>query len=68
MKLHPRNVRFFEVDALLRGLGFVVFNKRGSHYTYHHPAGTVLTVVKPHGKHTTCHPTDIRKLLKVLGL
>lgn len=56
------------VDALLRSEGFVLFNQRGSHCTYHRADGRVLTIVKPHGKRKTCSPSDIRKLLEALGL
>lgn len=68
MRSTPGAIRFAEVEALLRYEGFVLFNQRGSHCTYHRADGRVLTVVRPHGKHKTCHPADIRKLLKVLDL
>ncbi len=64
----PANIRFSEVEVLLRYEGFVLFNRRGSHCTYHRQDGKVLTVVRPHGGRKTCHPADIRKLLEVLGL
>ncbi len=64
----PGNIRFAQASALLRWEGFVLFNKRGSHRTYHHPDGRLITIVVPHGKRKTCHPEDIRKLLEVLGL
>ena len=67
MRASPGNVRFQEVDSLLRQLGFVLFNQRGSHCSYHRADGRVLTIVKPHGGRKTCHPADIRRLLKVLG-
>lgn len=67
MKNSPAKVRFDEVDALLKYNGFVLFNQRGSHCTYHREDDRVLTIVKPHGKRKTCHPSDIRKLLKALG-
>ena len=67
MRTRPGDVRFQEVDAVLRRLGFVLFNQRGSHCTYHRADGRVLTIVKPHGGRKTCHPADIRRLLKVLG-
>jgi predicted RNA binding protein YcfA (HicA-like mRNA interferase family) len=35
----PGKIRFAQVPALLRYEGFVLFNKRGSHRTYHHPEG-----------------------------
>ena len=68
MRLTPTEIRFTEVEALLRFEGFVLFNARGSHRTYHRTDGRVLTIVRPHGKHKTCHPADIRRLLEVLGL
>lgn len=61
------NIRFQEVDALLKYEGFVLFNQRGSHCTYHRADGRVLTLVKPHGGRKTCHPADIRRLLEALG-
>ena len=50
-KMHdlPGNIRFGEVDALLRYEGFVLFNKRGSHRTYHHADGRLITIVVPLG-------------------
>ena len=64
----PGSIRFSQVQALLRYEGFVLFNQRGSHHTYHHSDGRLLTIVRPHGRHKTCHPDDVRKLLEVLGL
>jgi len=43
------NIRFAEVDALLRYEGFVLFNQRGSHCTYHRTDDRIVTIVKPHG-------------------
>jgi predicted RNA binding protein YcfA (HicA-like mRNA interferase family) len=68
MRNTPGNIRFAQVSALLRHEGFVLFNNRGSHRTYHHADGRLITIVVPHGKRKTCHPDDIRKLLEVLGL
>jgi len=68
MRAAPHDIRFSEVDALLRQEGFVLFNQRGSHCTYHREGGRVVTIVRPHGRHKTCHSTDIRRLLEVLGL
>lgn len=67
MKNSTGNIRFGEVDALLKYEGFVLFNQRGSHCTYHREDGRVLTIVKPHGTRKTCHPSDVRKLLQALG-
>ena len=66
MRNSPGNIRFNEVDALLKYEEFVLFNQRGSHCTYHREDGRVLTIVKPHGGRKTCHPSDIRRLLRVL--
>ncbi len=66
MEANPGNVRFHQADSLLRQLGFVLFNQRGSHCTYHRADGRVLTIVKPHGGRKTCHPADIRRLLEFL--
>ena len=68
MRKSPSKIRFGEVDSLLRYEGFVLLNQRGSHYTYHHFDGRLLTIVRPHGGRKTCHPADIRKLLGVLEL
>ena len=68
MRHSPRSIRFSEVDALVRYEGFVLFNRRGSHCTYHRHDGRVLTVVRPHGRHKTCHPTDVQRLLELLNL
>jgi predicted RNA binding protein YcfA (HicA-like mRNA interferase family) len=68
MRGAPGSIRFAEAHALLRYEGFVLFNKRGSHRTYHHDDGRLITVVVPYGRHKTCHPADILKLLEVLEL
>jgi predicted RNA binding protein YcfA (HicA-like mRNA interferase family) len=68
MRDTPGNVRFAQAAALLRYEGFVLFNSRGSHRTYHHGDGRLITIVVPHGKRKTCHPEDVCKLLEVLGL
>ncbi len=67
MKNSPGSIRFSEVHALLQYEGFVLFNQRGSHCTYHRADGRVLTIVKPHGGRKTCRGPDIRKLMRALG-
>ncbi len=49
MRNTPAAIRFSEVAALLRYEGFILFNQRGSHCTYHRADGRVLTIVRPHG-------------------
>jgi predicted RNA binding protein YcfA (HicA-like mRNA interferase family) len=67
MRRSPGNMRFSEVEALLKYEMFVLFNSRGSHRSYHHPDGRLFTIVVPHGRRKTCNPSDIRKLLGLLG-
>jgi predicted RNA binding protein YcfA (HicA-like mRNA interferase family) len=66
MRRSPKNIRFGQVDALLRHEGFVLFNQRGSHCTYHRADGRLLTIVRPHGRRKNCHPEDVRKILEAL--
>jgi predicted RNA binding protein YcfA (HicA-like mRNA interferase family) len=66
MRETPDKIRFEEVLSLLKHLGFVLFNRRGSHCSLHHPDGRLLTIVRPHGHRKTCHPQDIHKLLELL--
>jgi predicted RNA binding protein YcfA (HicA-like mRNA interferase family) len=66
MRRSPGSVRFSEVEALRRYEGFVLFNARGSHRTYHRADGRLLTLVRSHGGRAHCHPADIRKLLELL--
>ena len=68
MRATPSKIRFTQAEALLRYEGFVLFKARGIHRTYYHEDGRALTLVRPHGRRKTCHPDDIRKLLRVLGL
>ena len=68
MNNSPGNVRFNQIASLLRHEGFVLFNERGSHRTYHHADGRLITIVVPHGRRKTCHPEDVRKVLRILGL
>jgi predicted RNA binding protein YcfA (HicA-like mRNA interferase family) len=68
MRRTPGSIRFAEVENLLRHEGFVLFNARGSHRTYHHASGRALTLVRPHGRRNACDRDDIKTLLEVLGL
>lgn len=67
MRNNPGGIRFSQVESLLKYEDFVLFNKRGSHYTWHRADGRLLTIVKPHGGRKTCRPSDIRRLLRALG-
>ncbi len=39
MRNSPGNIHFSQIDALLKYDGFVLFNQRGSHCTYHRATG-----------------------------
>jgi predicted RNA binding protein YcfA (HicA-like mRNA interferase family) len=66
MRRSPQSIRFREMHALLLHEGFVLFNRRGSHCTYHRADSRLLTVVRPHGKRKTCQSADIRRLLEAI--
>ena len=68
MRSTPGTIRFGQIQSLLRYEGFVLFNQRGSHCTYHRQDGRVLTIVRPHGRHKNCHSNDIRRILRALDL
>ena len=68
MRSTPGSIRFTQVVALLKHQGFVLINSRGSHRTYHHEDGRLITIVQPHGRRKTCHPDDIQKLMGLLEL
>ncbi|NLF09520.1 MAG: type II toxin-antitoxin system HicA family toxin [Pirellulaceae bacterium] len=64
MRNSPSGIRFSEIVSLLQHEGFVLFNRRGSHCTFHRADGRLLTIVRPHGARNTCHPADVRKILE----
>jgi len=65
MRLSPGSLRFSELEALLRHEGFVLFNARGSHRLYHHAAGRLVVLVRPHGGSTPCPPSAVHTLLEL---
>lgn len=73
MRRGNRNIKFSELDGVLRRRGVEVKQPRkgGSHYTYKRGEGTQkirLTIVKPHGKEKTVHPAAVEEVLEKLGL
>jgi len=64
MRQSPRNVRFEELDGLLKRRGFEA-RQRGSHVVYKR-GGVRLTVVKPHGGRKTVDPAAIAEILEVI--
>jgi len=63
---NPRAVRFNELTRVLENLGYSRFKQRGSHVTFKHPLGRVLTVVRPHGREAFCNQYDVRKVLRII--
>jgi predicted RNA binding protein YcfA (HicA-like mRNA interferase family) len=50
IRRNPRQVRFDEIDKIMRQFGFAE-RHTGSHYVYSHPdVAGIVTIVKPHGK------------------
>ena len=53
VRQNPLQVRFVDIDKVMRQTGFEVRHS-GSHYVYSHPQTTgVVTIVRPHGKSGT---------------
>lgn len=67
MKQSPRNIRFEDLDGLLRRRGFEG-TQRGSHVQYRHEDGTRFSVVRPHGGNKTINQNVIREIVVSLGL
>lgn len=70
MKESPRNVRFEELDGLLKRLGFSVTQPRrgGSHYAYRRADGLKITVARPHGGKKTVNVNTVEQVLEELDL
>lgn len=64
-----RNVRFDDLDLLLRSYDFLPA-QRGSHVTYEHAKydDQRVTVVKPHGGTTQVKPVYVRGALLVIDI
>jgi predicted RNA binding protein YcfA (HicA-like mRNA interferase family) len=65
LKRNPTGIRFSDLERVILGAGFVLDRTRGSHHVYVR-GGRVLTVLKPHGKRKTCHPRDVRDVIRFL--
>jgi predicted RNA binding protein YcfA (HicA-like mRNA interferase family) len=66
---NPNQVRFDEIDKVMRQAGFEERHS-GSHYVYSHPqVAGVVTIVRPHGKGGTqfVAPIYIKKALEALN-
>jgi len=65
LRRNPKGVRFTDLERVILRAGFTLDRSRGSHRVYVR-ASRILTVVKPHGRHTTCHPRDVRDVIRFL--
>ncbi len=65
LRRNPRGVRFGDLERVILRAGFTLDRSHGSHRVYIR-GGRILTVVKPHGGHTTCHPRDVRDVIRFL--
>lgn len=70
MRQSPRNVRFEELDGLLRRRGFEVVQpgRGGSHYTYRRADGLKITIARPHGGKKTVNVNTVEQVLEELEL
>jgi predicted RNA binding protein YcfA (HicA-like mRNA interferase family) len=66
MRASPHKIRFDEVLALVKYLGFT-WTVDGSHYSFSHSSHPyAIQVVRPHGGTSTVRPTYIRNLIREL--
>lgn len=64
---NPRSVRFEELAAVLRDLGYREARSRGSHHVFRPAdAGLSILIVKPHGGQTFCAIADVKKVVALL--
>ncbi len=65
LKRNPAGVRFSNLERIILRAGFTLDRTRGSHCVYVR-GNRILTVVRPHGKRKTCHPRDVRDVIRFL--
>jgi predicted RNA binding protein YcfA (HicA-like mRNA interferase family) len=63
---HPPEVRFEEVEYLLKEFGYIEIRSKGSHHTFENTDGDVIVIPKKGGK--TVKRTYAEKLIKLLDL
>ena len=69
MKQNRRNVRFEELDGLLRRQGFEASQGKGSHVQYRRDTdGMRFSVTRPHGKSKMVDQNTVVEVLERLGL
>jgi len=65
IKENPKGVRFKELEKVILRAGFRLMNIRGSHHVYKR-GDSILTLVRPHGKHKHCHWLDVKDVINIL--
>ena len=65
LRRNPKGIRFADLERVILRAGFTLDRSRGSHRVYVR-GGRVLTLVKPHGTHTSCHHRDVRDVIRFL--
>lgn len=65
MAANPRDVRFAEAPRVLEAHNWAVDNIVGSHYTFLKERKR-LVLIRPHGRHTTLHLKDVKKVLEAI--
>ena len=65
LKRKRKGVRFAELERIILRAGFSLDRVRGSHHVYVR-GNRILAVVKPHGGRKTCHPGDVRDVVRFL--
>ncbi|MBE9202770.1 type II toxin-antitoxin system HicA family toxin [Synechocystis salina LEGE 06099] len=63
---HPPEVRFEEVEYLLKEFGYIQIRSKGSHHTFENADGDVIVIPKKGGK--IAKRTYAEKLIKLLDL
>jgi predicted RNA binding protein YcfA (HicA-like mRNA interferase family) len=67
-KQSPRNIRFEELDGLLRRRGFEATQRGTSHIQYRREDDVRFSVVRPHGGRNTVNQNAVKEILERLEL
>ncbi|MCS7069239.1 MAG: type II toxin-antitoxin system HicA family toxin [Meiothermus sp.] len=65
MRRLPPEMRYEEVERVLRAYGFEEVRSSGSHHLFRHPDGRMLTVPKHRGQ--VVKATYLKKVLEAIG-
>lgn len=65
IRRNPNNVRFDDLDAVLRDNGFARVEGAGSHVKYRHPKFRGIVTVSPHG--ATVKPYQVKEAIGAIN-